>query len=441
MPVGVIALLVVAILVYFGLLHRVLDRMRLDDRTALFVLFLMIVGSFFNIRIWGRPVLILNVGGALVPIGIAVYLIATADTRQEKVRGTAAALISGAVIYLAIKFLNPEEQTMIIDPTYFFAIISGVVGYLSGRSRRSAFIGGTMGIVLADFAHFVEISARGIPARTWVGGAGIFDAVVISGLLAVLLAEVVGETREYMVRGQAGEARGRGASEGVVGGAGAGGGGRGEAGARASGRGGTEEAGKPGEASRGDRELGGRGGDGGGNGGSFVAAFGVGGGSERGARTRNAHRAGRGGRGGRGADRRARPATSGGAGWEPPMLGDYVGGEVIGSVGAPPSSLTPGEEGAEGIGRTQTAPKGAAGAGPDSLGEAGLLGSSVYVTEPDNSLAPGTGADLTAVDSPRGERSAGPARNRRNGGRPRGPKGRGDGEGRYGGLKGGDRNA
>lgn len=153
MPVGVIVLLIVAILVYFGLLHRVLDRMRLDDRTALFILFLMILGSFFNLTILRNPAFIINIGGALIPIGIAVYLIATADEAKEKTRGVLAAVLSGAAIYGAMKLLNPEEQTMVIDPTYFFGIIAGVIGYLAGRSRRSAFVGGTMGVILADVAH------------------------------------------------------------------------------------------------------------------------------------------------------------------------------------------------------------------------------------------------------------------------------------------------
>jgi uncharacterized membrane protein len=201
MPVGVIVLLIVAILVYFGLLHRVLDRMRLDDRTALLLIFLMVLGSFLNLTLLRRPALIVNLGGAIVPIGVAVYLVTTADTKREKIRGMVAALISGSAIYLSMKLLNPEEQTMIIEPSYFFAVVAAVVGYLSGRSRRSAFIAGSMGVVLADIAHYVEIAVRGIPGRTWIGGAGAFDTVVLAGLLAVALAEIVGETREYMARG------------------------------------------------------------------------------------------------------------------------------------------------------------------------------------------------------------------------------------------------
>jgi len=281
-PVGVIVLLIVAILVYFGLLHRVLDRMRLDDRTALFILFLMILGSFFNLTILRNPAFIINIGGALIPIGIAVYLIATADEAKEKTRGVLAAVLSGAAIYGAMKLLNPEEQTMVIDPTYFFGIIAGVIGYLAGRSRRSAFVGGTMGVILADVAHYVEISVRRIPGRTWLGGAGVFDSVVIAGLLGVALAEIVGETREFIARGplKAGEDSAR--DESPV---------RGGPRAKAS-----RSARKDKKEDKGDRDNAGGGRDGergGGSGESFLAAFGVGGGSGRTSGSRDSHRAGR----------------------------------------------------------------------------------------------------------------------------------------------------
>jgi len=261
MSVGVVFLLVLAVLVYFGVLHRVLDRMRLDDRTALFIIFLTILGSFFNVNIGRTPPLSVNLGGAVVPLGVTVYLLVTADTRREKVRGSVAALVAGAAIYLSMKLLDPEEQTMLVDPTYFFAVVAGVVGYLAGRSRRAAYIAGTAGVVLADVAHYVETAVRGLPAATAIGGAGAFDAVVIAGLLAVVLAEVVGETREFMARGPARRAGGPGA---------------GRRGPQAGGPARERRAHSP---------------EGGGE--SFVAAFGIAGGSGRGSRSRDSHRAGR----------------------------------------------------------------------------------------------------------------------------------------------------
>ncbi|MGI6663502.1 MAG: hypothetical protein ACOX4B_08665 [Bacillota bacterium] len=51
LPIGTIVLIIVAILVFFGVLHRVLDRMRLTDRAALVIILLMAAGTFVDIPI------------------------------------------------------------------------------------------------------------------------------------------------------------------------------------------------------------------------------------------------------------------------------------------------------------------------------------------------------------------------------------------------------
>ncbi len=213
MPWGSILLLVVAALIYFGLGHRILDRMRLNDRAALVILLLMAVGSFANLRIIPPPrELMLNLGGGLVPLGVSIYLLATADSAREKWRGVAAAIVAGGAVWALGRFLPPEEQTMWIDPSYLFGPAAGVVAYLIGRSRRAAFAAGASGTILADLAHWAEGFARPYPTRTWVGGAGAFDAVVIAAFLAVGLAELAGEVSERVA--QAGTSPGTGDSEG-----------------------------------------------------------------------------------------------------------------------------------------------------------------------------------------------------------------------------------
>lgn len=200
-PLGTILLVVAGVVVYFGLAHRVLDRMRLSDRAALGFIIAMILGSFVNVTLVSNPELVVNLGGAVIPLIIAVYLIVTADESHEKTRAIIAAIVTGGAVYALSKVVNPEEQTMLVDPTYIYSITAGLVGYLAGRSRRSAFIAGTAGIVIADIALWVELAIRRLPGRAWLGGAGAMDATVIAGLLAVLLAEVVGETREKLAGG------------------------------------------------------------------------------------------------------------------------------------------------------------------------------------------------------------------------------------------------
>ena len=83
----------------------------------------------------------------------------------------------------------------------------GVIAYLFGRSRRAAFIAGVTGVLIADVIASVEVWTQGVPQTLSLGGAGAYDAVVISGILAVLLSELIGEIAERMARGRRGPDR------------------------------------------------------------------------------------------------------------------------------------------------------------------------------------------------------------------------------------------
>lgn len=203
MPTGMILLLIVAALVYFGVAQRILDRMRLTDTQALIFIGLMIAGSFIDIPIFrGTTEVSINIGGALVPLALAIYLLTKADTTREWVRGVVAALVTAGIVYGISQITDFEPPRRdIIDPMWLFSIVAGVVGYLAGRSRRSAFIAGTVGIILTDVIHMVQSFAVNLPTTVAIGGAGVFDTTVVAGLIAVGLAEIVGESRERIQGG------------------------------------------------------------------------------------------------------------------------------------------------------------------------------------------------------------------------------------------------
>ena len=79
--------------------------------------------------------------------------------------------------------------------------LSGLIAYVLGRSRRGAFICGVMGVLTADCIVAIVNSAKGVSQTLVLGGAGVFDAAVISGLIGVILAELIGEIAERIVRG------------------------------------------------------------------------------------------------------------------------------------------------------------------------------------------------------------------------------------------------
>lgn len=199
MYVGMILLVIAAILVLFGVGQRVLDRMRLTDRQALVWMAAILIGGFIpNIALGSR--FAMNIGGFLVPLGLCVYLFVKADTTGERGRAVVSAVLSGALVWAIGVWFPNEPETMPFDVNYLYGIAAGVLACILGRSRRAAFIGGAMGIILADVAQGIMNWANGIDQTLVLGGAGGFDAIVISAFTAVLLRELVGEAQERMTR-------------------------------------------------------------------------------------------------------------------------------------------------------------------------------------------------------------------------------------------------
>lgn len=203
MTIGMIILVAVAVLIYLGAAQRVLDRLRLTDRAALIFVGAMVAGGFLP-EIPLSEQLSINIGGGIVPAALAVYLLVKAGATREKIRAAAASVAAAAAVYAAMKIM-PTEPTYnyLMDPMYLFAVIAAVAGYLAGRSRRSAFIAGSMGLLLTDVFSRIELAVRGGSGRMSIGGAGVFDSIVIGGILALLLAEFFGETRERIQGGPA----------------------------------------------------------------------------------------------------------------------------------------------------------------------------------------------------------------------------------------------
>ena len=85
---------------------------------------------------------------------------------------------------------------------YLNGVVAGSIAYAFGRSRRGAFICGVLGVMLADVTVAVLNRANGVAQTLVIGGAGAFDAMVIAGLWAVVLAEAIGETLERVTRGK-----------------------------------------------------------------------------------------------------------------------------------------------------------------------------------------------------------------------------------------------
>lgn len=184
-------LLGVLLLIYLGLLHRVLERMYLTPLWAL----ILIAAIFLTSYLPPLPFILghsINFGGGIIPLGLITYILLQSRSPLAWKRVFAVTGGVALAIYLTDRFfpVEPGQWGFDLDPLYLPAVVAALLSYLLGRSRRAAFCGAILGVMLAEL-----FSAQ--PGMVH-GGGGLFDVLILSGIVAVLLTEAVGEINERL---------------------------------------------------------------------------------------------------------------------------------------------------------------------------------------------------------------------------------------------------
>lgn len=131
----------------------------------------------------GRTIIAVNVGGAVIPILVCGYLIVKRGWSTRLV--LAVVLVSAVIHHLA----TPVRGVGIAIPMLIPPISAAVAAYLLARkdAPRTAYIAGTLGTLIgADLLNLGHIGSLGAPVAS-IGGAGTFDGIFITGLVAALL--------------------------------------------------------------------------------------------------------------------------------------------------------------------------------------------------------------------------------------------------------------
>ena len=158
MSLGLIILIIVGVLIFFGAAQRVLDRLYLSDNVALFVIAAIIAGSFFSLPISKEPLISINIGGALIPVILVIYILSKTGSGKEIFRTIIATVFTAGAIYSVTVILrNFGEGRDIIDPMYIFALTGGIFAYIFGRTRRGAFVAGTLGYIAYEFVNIFKL--------------------------------------------------------------------------------------------------------------------------------------------------------------------------------------------------------------------------------------------------------------------------------------------
>ena len=137
-----------------------------------------------QIRHAGHTVIAINVGGALIPILISAYVLIRVGGLIAAIPAT---LIVAAVVH---HFSQLVPGVGIAVPTLIPGILAAMLAVVFDRRRSAsvAYVAGTIGCLLgADILNLGAISQLRAPIAS-IGGAGTFDGVFVSGIIAVLLA-------------------------------------------------------------------------------------------------------------------------------------------------------------------------------------------------------------------------------------------------------------
>jgi len=99
--------------------------------------------------------------------------------------------IATAIVALVLHWLaHPVPGIGIAVPVFFPAIVTAVVALLLSRGNAAplAYIAGSMGTLIgADLTNLDKVAGLGAPVAS-IGGAGTFDGIFLTGIVAVLLA-------------------------------------------------------------------------------------------------------------------------------------------------------------------------------------------------------------------------------------------------------------
>jgi uncharacterized membrane protein len=201
-------------LVEVGVLQYAYEKVGVSRRYVFSILVLSLLGSYVNIPIaelppervlsnqvvdyfgmqyvvplveeWPRTVIAVNVGGAVVPTLLSLYLI-------FKKRLLGRALVGVTIVAAVVHAMaHPVPGVGIAVPVFVPPLVAATAALLlawrTGPAPALAYVSGSLGtLVGADLLNLGRVQGLGAPVAS-IGGAGTFDGIFITGIVAVLLA-------------------------------------------------------------------------------------------------------------------------------------------------------------------------------------------------------------------------------------------------------------
>lgn len=210
-------LLILAPLLFGELMAVGLGKLGLDPGTAASLVMAIIVGGFINIpirrivredavdvhpfaifglsgvlprlrRIQRQTVIAVNVGGCVIPVALAAYELAHLAALGGAMLA-AAAIATAVTCALCYAMARPVPGIGITMPGLASPLAAAVLALILAPHDAPpvAFVAGVLGpLIGADLLHLRDFGSR-VAGIVSIGGAGTFDGIVLSGILAAYL--------------------------------------------------------------------------------------------------------------------------------------------------------------------------------------------------------------------------------------------------------------
>ena len=207
------------ILIQLRILRYAYMKLGVGPGAALLLLFGSLIGSYFNVPVailpgepvrsgqivdffgmqyvvplvtaWPGTVLAVNVGGAVIPTMMSTYLVIR---YQLWLKSTIAV---AAIAFIIHSMATPVHGIGIAVPVFAPVVTTAILAFILSREYAAplAYIGGSMGTLIgADLLNLDKVGGLGAPVAS-IGGAGTFDGIFLTGILAVLLAGIASPSR------------------------------------------------------------------------------------------------------------------------------------------------------------------------------------------------------------------------------------------------------
>lgn len=206
---SLLMLVLLFVLVQLGLLNITADKLGLSLSTVLFALFISLSGSLINIPLFrirslspnrfpdipgwfssskqyreGYILVAVNLGGAVLPMLFSVFLFIHHQLIFWQVL-----MVTIVVTAVSYSLSIPIPKMGIAMPVLIPPLIAALMALMIAptQSAAIAYVGGTFGVILgADILKLKSLQNLGAPFVS-IGGAGTFDGIFLTGIIAVLL--------------------------------------------------------------------------------------------------------------------------------------------------------------------------------------------------------------------------------------------------------------